>query len=199
MPEMAICQNCGAECPSDANYCAHCGQKFKPSSDAFVDALYGTISRLTPIHLLILGFLLMTIVGSLSEYLFVSKLCFGFSVFLVVLVIGGGLAYLGWKFYSMSSIRKFLLRMLIVFASIGVSLFIIRIFDRVLLYVFTDGSEMVFYRMPGVYVASSVGTRRVTIENAPPYWLIVTAYGMALSVIGNLAQRLYIAISKIAY
>jgi hypothetical protein len=199
MAEMAVCHNCGNECPSDANYCAHCGQKLMRSGDETVDKFYGLINKLTPIHLLILGLLLLVIVGSLSEYLLVSKLSFGFSVTLVVLVIGGGLAYLGWKVHSMTSIRKFLLRMLIVFASIGASLFIIRILDRVLLYVFTDANEMVFYRMPGVYVASSVGTRRVTIENAPPYWLIVTAYGVVLSVIGNFAQRLYIAISKIAY
>ncbi|MGD8815187.1 MAG: zinc ribbon domain-containing protein [Anaerolineales bacterium] len=197
MSENMKCHNCGTDCLIDDNFCAHCGQKLKLSSDEVVDKLYAYISQLTPMHLVVLGFLLLAVLGSLTEYLLVSKLSFGFSVFLLVVVISGGLVYLGYKTHSMTSLREYLLRMLIVFAFMGASLLIILVFDRVLLFLFANGPEMVVYRMPGVYVASSAGTRRVTIENAPPYWLVVMVYGIILTVFGNIAHRTREVVLKI--
>ncbi len=199
MLEKTLCPKCGNECPLDTNYCAYCGHELKFSSDETVDRFFGFIRKLTPIHLLVLGLILMAILGSLSEYLMVSKLSFGISVFLMLSFISGGLAYLGWKYHSRSSIREYAMRMLIVFACMGLSLVIVLLLDRLLLILSVSGDEMVFYRLPGIYVASAIGTRRVTIESAPPYWLIVLAYGVVVFVVGYFALHLRNAIEKIAY
>jgi hypothetical protein len=187
---------CGTECASDANFCAQCGQRLKLSRDQVVDRLYQIITKLTPVHLVVLGLLLLIILGSLSEYLMISKLSFGFSVFLMVLVISGGAAYAGWIMGSMPSVRKVVLRTLIVFASMGASLIVVLLLDRVLLLLLVGGQEMVFYRMRGISVASAPGTRQATIYDAPPYWLIVMVYAAVVFVIGNLAQRLREATRK---
>jgi hypothetical protein len=136
------------------------------------------------------------ILGGLSEYLMISKLSFGFSVLLMVSVISGGAAYSGWIIGSMSPVRKVVLRTLIVFACMGASLMVVLLLDRVLLLLLVGGQEMVFYSMRGVSVASAAGSRQATINNAPPYWLIMMVLATVVFVIGNLAQRLRETIRK---
>ncbi|MGD8813671.1 MAG: zinc ribbon domain-containing protein [Anaerolineales bacterium] len=196
MSETTICKICGTEFASDANFCAQCGQKLKLSRDQVLDKVYQIVTKLTPIHLVVLGLLLLAILGGLSEYLLISKLSFGFSVLLMVLVISGGAAYSGWIIGSMSPVRKVVLRTLIVFACVGASLVVVLLLDRVLLQLLVGGEKMVFLRMRGVTVASAPGTRQATINNAPPYWLIVMVLAAVVFVIGNLAQRLRETISK---
>jgi hypothetical protein len=189
MSDKLICPNCGYEGPSDAEYCARCGRKLRHTSVGIVGKFNGWIDSLTPTHLGILGLLLLIPVGSLSEYLIVSKLSFGFSVLLMALVIGCGFAYLGWEYVTMSSPRKYLSRLVILISGLVVSLLVIYFIDQTLLLLTSNGTESIIFRMPGVYAESSIGTRRVVIDNAPSYWLLVIVYGVASSVIGNILHR----------
>ena len=189
MSDKLICPKCGYEGPPGAEYCARCGRKLKHTSVGIVRKFNRWIDSLTPTHLGILGLLLLIPVGSLSEYLIVSKLSFGFSVLLMALVIGCGFAYLGWEYLTMSSPRKVLSRLLILISGLVVSLLVILFIDQALLLLTSNGAESIIFRMPGVYAESSIGTRRAVIDNAPSYWLLVIVYGVASSVIGNILHR----------
>ena len=189
MSDQRICPNCGYEGPPGADYCARCGRKLKGASVGIAGKYNRWIDNLTPTHLGILGLILLIPVGILSEYLIVSKLSYGFSVFLMALMIGCGFAYLGWEFLTMSSIRKYLSRLVILISGLVVSLLVILFIDQALLLLTLNGSETVIYRIPGIYAESSISTRRAVIDNAPPYWLFVIVYGMISSVIGNIIHR----------
>jgi hypothetical protein len=189
MSDQPICPKCGYEGPPGAEYCARCGRKLKRTSVGIVEKFNRWIDSLTPTHLGMLGWILLIPVGSLSEYLIVWKLSFGFSVFLMALMIGCGCAYLGWEFLTLSSPRKVLSRCFILISGLLVSLLVIYFIDQALLPFTVNGTESVIYRMPGVYAESSVNTRRVVIDNTPSYWLLVIVYGVGASVIGNIIHR----------
>ncbi len=189
MSDRPICPNCGYEGPPGADYCARCGRKLKGASVGIAGKFNRWIDNLTPTHLGILALLLLIPVGSLSEYLIVSKLSFGFSVLLMALIIGYGFAYLGWEYLTMSSTRKYLSRLFILISGLVASLLVILFIDQALLSFTLNGTKSVIYRMPGVYAESSISTRRAVIDNAPPYWLFVIVYGISASVIGNMIHR----------
>jgi hypothetical protein len=189
MSDKPICPNCGYEGPLGADYCARCGRKLRHSSVGIAGKYNRWIERLTPTHLGILGLLLLIPVGSLSEYLIVSKLSFVFSVFLMALMIGCGFAYLGWEYLTMSPPRKYLSRLFILISGLVVSFLFILLIDQALLPFILSGTESVVFRMPGVYAESSISARRVVIDNAPPYWLFVIVYGIVSSLIGNIIHR----------
>ena len=189
MSDQRICPNCGYGGPPGAAYCARCGRRLEGANAGIAGKYYRWIDRLTPTHLGILGLILLIPIGSLSEYLIVSKLSFGFSVFLMAMVIGCGFAYLGWECLAMSSPRKVLSRCFILISALAVSLIVIYFIDQALLLLTSNGTESVIYRMPGVYAESSASTRRAVIDNAPPYGLFVIVYGMGASVIGNIIHR----------
>jgi hypothetical protein len=189
MSDKSVCPRCGYVGPADASYCARCGRALAPLSTRLDGTINRILDNLTPVHLGLLGLLLLILTGMFADHLIVSKLSFSFLLPLVAFTIGSGLAYLGWESYTRSSTRSYLPRMLLVFACIAVSLVGVWLIDRVLLYAFTDGSDMVVYRIPGVYAESDTGSRRALMADVPPYWLAVMSYGVLTAALGNLIHR----------
>jgi hypothetical protein len=80
--------------------------------------------------------------------------------------------------------------MMLVFFCIGVFLAAVWLIDRGLLSLLSDSTHMVVYEVPGVYVESSPGFRRLSIaSDVPPYWLLAMIYGILAAVAGNLIHR----------
>jgi hypothetical protein len=145
--------------------------------------------KLAPTYIWVLGLALLISIGVLSNRLIIWRLSFGFSILAVALLIGGGMSYLGWAYSAPISTQRLLLRMVLVLAGVVVSLVAIDLIDDVLLVQCTEGANRVIYRIPGVYAELAPGSRRMIIDNAPPYWMGVTAYGLLAAFIGHLIHR----------
>jgi hypothetical protein len=187
--EGPVCPGCGYVGPADASYCARCGRALAPLSTRLDGTINRILDNLKPVHLGLLGLLLLIPTGMFAEHLIVSKLSFSFLLPLLAFTLGSGLAYLGWESYAHSSNRRYLLRMLLVFACIALSLVGIWLIDWVLLYASPDGSGTVVYRIPGVCAESDAGSRRALMADVPPYWLAVVGYGVLTAALGNLIHR----------
>jgi len=87
--------------------------------------------------------------------------------------------------------------MLLVFVCMGVILVAVWLVDRGLLSLLSDSTHMVVYEVPGVYIESSPGFRRLSIaSNVPPYWLVAMLYGVLTAVFSNLIHRAHKRRSK---
>jgi hypothetical protein len=145
--------------------------------------------KLAPTHIWVLGLLLLILIGVFSTHLIVWKLSFRFLIVVMALGIGGGMAYLGRECSATPSTQRLLFRMLLVFVCVALWLVAIRLIDSVLLLLYANGAGRAVYRIPGVYAELSAGSRRLFIDNVPPYWLGVTLYGLLTAVIGYLIHR----------
>jgi hypothetical protein len=145
--------------------------------------------KLAPTHIWVLGLVLLILIGVFSTHLIVWKLSFRFLIVVMALGIGGGMAYLGRECSATPSTQRLLFRMLLVFVCVALWLVAIRLIDSVLLLLYANGAGRAVYRIPGVYAELSAGSRRLFIDNVPPYWLGVTLYGLLTAVIGYLIHR----------
>jgi hypothetical protein len=145
--------------------------------------------KLAPVSIWVLGLVLLILIGILSNHLIVWKLSFRSLIVVMALGIGSGMAYLGWECFAPISTQRLLFRMLLVFVCLVLSLVALPIIDSGLLLLYTSGADRVVYRIPGVYAELSAGSRRLFIDNVPPYWLGVTLYGLLTAVIGHLIHR----------
>jgi hypothetical protein len=132
-----------------------------------------------------------------ADRLIVGKFSFPSSLILLALVIGSGFAYLGWQWDLPLSNRSRLGRLFILFFCVGLLLTAAWLLDRSLLSVLSDSTHMVVYQVPGVYIESAPGIRRLSIEsNLPPYWLAVLVYGGLAAIAGHLISRSRERLSK---
>jgi hypothetical protein len=79
--------------------------------------------------------------------------------------------------------------MLPVFLCLVVLLVTLQFINSVLLVLHTSGANPVIYRIPGVYAELTTRSRRLIVDNVPPYWLGVTLYGLLTAAVGHLIQR----------
>jgi ribosomal protein L40E len=190
MSEKSVCHRCGYVGPADARYCAHCGRALVPPNARLTRSINRILSNLSPLHIGFLGLVLSVPISVFTDRLIVTKLSFPLSLVPLALVIGCGYAYLGWYWNTPLSSRSRLVRMLLVFFCIGVFLAAVWLVDRGLLTLLSNSTHRVVYQVPGVYVESSPGFRRLSIASAvPPYWLVVMIYGMLAAIAGNLIHR----------
>ena len=190
MSEKPVCHRCGYVGPVDARYCARCGRALVPPSVRLTRSTNRILSNLSPFHIGFLGLVLSVPISVFVDRLIVTKLSFPLSLVLLALVIGCGFAYLGWQWNVPLSSRSHLVRMLLVFVCIGVFLVAVWWIDRGLLSFLTDSTHQAVYEVPGVYVESSPGFRRLSIaSDVPPYWLVAMIYGALTAVAGNLIHR----------
>ena len=190
MSEKPVCHRCGYVGPVDARYCAHCGRPLVPPSVRLTTSINRILSHLSPFHIGFLGLVLSVPISVFAERLIVMKLSIPLSLVPLALVIGCGYAYLGWNWNTQVSSRSHLVRMLLVFFCMGVLLLAVWLVDRGLLSLLSDRTHMVVYEVPGVYVESAPGFRRLTIASGvPPYWFVAMIYGVLTAITGNLIHR----------
>lgn len=190
MSEKPVCRRCGYVGPVDARYCARCGRALVPPGVRLTRSIDRILSSLCPLHVGLLGLVLSVPIGVFADRLIVTRLSFPLSLVLMALVIGCGYAYLGWQWNIPLSGRSRLERMLLVFVCVGILLAVVWLIDRALLSALTDSGDTVVYDVPGVYVEASVGVRRLSIADVPPYWLAVMIYAILAAAVGNLIHRM---------
>jgi hypothetical protein len=189
MSRRSECAHCGYVGPEDARYCGHCGRPLIPFAARLRERTKAVLDRLAPIHTWVLGLALLILTGVLSNHVIVWRL--GFRLLIVVLLLGIGcaMAYLGWEYATPASTRRHLSRTLLVFSCLLVSLVALQLINLVLLAMHTNGADRVIYCIPGVYAELTARSRRLIVDNVPPYWLGVTLYGLFALVMGHLIHR----------
>jgi hypothetical protein len=191
MSEKPVCRRCGYVGPVDARYCARCGRALVPPGVRLTRSIDRILSSLRPLHVGLLGLVLLVPIGVFADRLIGTRFSFPSSLVLLALVIGCGYAYLGWQWNTPLSGRSRLERMLLVSVCVGILLAVVRLIDRALLSAVADSGHTVVYDIPGVYVEASAGVRRLSIGNVPPYWLAVMIYAVLTAVAGNLIHRVH--------
>lgn len=141
--ERPICPHCGTLGAVDARCCAHCGRSLIPLGARLEERVSNVLDRLAAIHIWGAGLVLLISIGVLSNRPIIWKLSFRVMILIVALVIGGGMAYLGWATSAPISTQRHLFRMLLVIAGVVVSLVAIQFVDEVLLLLYTDGADRV--------------------------------------------------------
>jgi hypothetical protein len=192
MSEKPVCNRCGYVGPVDARYCAQCGRALVPPNVrlTLTRSINRTLSNLSPFHIGFLGLVLSVFTSAFADRLVVTELSFPLSLIPLALVIGCGYACLGWQWNAPLSSRSRIVRMLLVFVSMGVFLVAVWLVDRGLLSLLSDRTHMVVYEVPGVYRESSPGVRHMSIDSdVLPYWLVAMIYGLLSAAAGNLIHR----------
>jgi len=197
MSEKTVCQRCGYVGPEDALYCAHCGRALDKPRVRLTKSINRILSNLSPIHFGFLGVVLSVPIIVFVDHLVVARLAFPLTLVPLALVLGCGYAYLGWNWNTPLSSRSHLVRILLVFVSMGVIIVAIWLVERGVLSLLSDRTHMVLFTVPGVYRESSPGFRRMSIDtNVPPYWLFAMVYSLLIAVLSSLLHRAFKRQSK---
>jgi hypothetical protein len=192
MSEKPVCRRCGYVGPADARFCARCGRALDPPNVRFSRSINRILDSLSPFHIGLLGLVLSFLISAFADHLIVIRLSFPGSLVPLALVLGCGFAYLGWHWHAPLPDRRYLVRMLLVFACMTGCLAVIWTVDSGLLRVLTDKTHPVVYEIPGVYRQSTAEFRRMSIDsNDLSYGLVVMVYAWLAAVVGNLIHRLY--------
>jgi hypothetical protein len=150
------------------------------------------LDSLSPFHIGLLGLVLSFLISAFADHLIVIRLSFPWSLVPLALVLGSGFAYLGWHWHSSLPGRRYLVRMLLVFACMAGCLAVIWTVDNGLLSILTGKTHPVVYEIPGIYRQSTAEFTRMSIDsNDLSYGLVVMVYGWLAAVAGNLIHRLY--------
>ena len=191
MTEKTICPRCGYKGPEDARYCAHCGRALVPLGIRLTRRINLVLNNLSPVHIGLLGLVISIAISTSVAHLVVMELSFPLSLIAIALIIGCGYVYLGWQWNEQSSSRNRLVRMLLVFACIGLCLGAVWLVDRWALSLLSDETYTVLFEIPGVYRESSSNIRHVSVESGIllPYGLVVMTSGVMITIAGFLVHR----------
>jgi CDP-diglyceride synthetase len=143
------------------------------------------LDRISPLHIGLLGLALTVPIALYTYRLIVTGLSVTNSLILLAFAIGSGYAYIGWQWNVSQEMGKRLGRMLLGLAGTWLLLVVVRLTDQALLSFMTAGGETVVYAIPGVYIEASGGARYMSIDNVPPYGLLMTVYAMITAWVGN--------------
>jgi signal transduction histidine kinase/ribosomal protein L40E len=192
MSEKTVCRRCGQIGPVDALYCAHCGYALIPLRARLSNTTNRLLDKLSHRHVGWLSLVALVPVGLLANHLLVrTGLYFPSSLVLLALSIGAGSGYLGWQWDVPSSNRRRLRRTLLVFIGTMLLLAATWQIDRALLSSLAGTDRRIISDIPGVHLEASGGHRRLSIFNAPPYWLFVMLYALLVAAAGHLARKRY--------
>jgi signal transduction histidine kinase len=197
--ETIVCRRCGHTGPGDARYCARCGLALTPLRVRTTGTIQRLLDNLSPRTIALLGLIALVPIGLLVEHLLIDVgLYLPFSLVLLALVTGSGCAYLGWYWFTPTSGRHRLIRVLLVLAGLGLSLVAIRWIDRASLSTLAGNGQTIVSDIPGVHleaVNGLNGLKRVhRVSSPPPYWLFFVIYATLTAIAGNLIHRAYIAL-----
>jgi hypothetical protein len=193
MSETNVCRRCGYAGPADARYCARCGRSLVPFGTHLADCANRLLDGVSPLHVALLGLVALVPLGWLANHFLVhTGLYLRSSLLLLALIIGLGGAYVGWLWKMPLSNRRRLVRVLIVFAAMGLLLAAVWGLDTVLSVLLADGGRVIVLDIPGVHLEASAGYRHVHIVSSPPpYWLVTMGYVILCAVAGSMIYKVY--------
>ncbi len=194
MSEILICHSCGQSASTDAKYCSRCGAALVPPTARSARGVDRILSKASSLHIGVLGLVLLTSISVFAAHLIVTGFNFQWSIVLLALVLGAGCGCLGWQWTRSLSPDSRIVRMLLIFASMAVALLVVWLIDWACLTIVAGGGGVV-YAIPGVYVEALAEGRHLVIVDAPPYWLLVTLWGVFAATLGNLV---YIAVARLS-
>ena len=188
MSEQSVCHRCGYAGPEDATYCARCGGALVSPGARSTGGIDRVLAKLSPVHIGLLGLVLLALTSVFAAYLMITKLNFWWTVVLLALVLGCGCVYLGWQWSPSTASDRRIVHVLVVFGLMAALLVVVWVIDGVWLSFVTAGGGEIVYEIPGVHVEASAHGRHLFMVNVPPYWLAVLAYGVVAVVVGNLVR-----------